>query len=577
MTNDEQNAIKLVRAAESERSARIARLESYVNGTQYRHLANWNTADCPIWDRAPCVIWSAPAGAISSNEDLLLGDGRYPTITSNPGEDSDDEGELGEEQSEALDAFVDKLSDATKLRARFRQLYAGAQGAGSCCAVVSIIKGKPDIKAVPVRRCEPKLDDDGSVLSLEIRYPYVGKTSKGESVALWYRRVIDAEWDTVYLPELIGRDGTLPDGWRVDATQTKQHGFGFCPVAWHAFRAEASIFASIDGTAIHEDCLGQLDAFNYEASTRHKGALHSLPQIVEIGVQPGYNPTGEPRGPSVPGKGGTEYTSQVAPKGSRKKGPGNVWQYSDPNAKVSQLLIPGDALQAIADTMTELRARVCEDLAWVPLNPEDVKYASSVSGKALEVLRSRQINRVAKDRDGFGDFMLDVLNLLLRVCQKLGPGAVKVPGLAKAMPILSSMATADGWQPAPLTLKWGEWFVPSAEDEKAVVESAIAAWEKGAITTLTLVERIARIFKIEDTTRYVEQLEEAAQKKSMGEHGALTDLLGKLHGDDYATPGRKPGGVRPKGAESGDSGDNRALDDALAQQGQVGAPSVFGG
>lgn len=567
-------ATNAVRAHTSPRMRKLALLRAYVRGEQYAGLPSWYNKDYPVWEREPCVVWMAPSSAIDSNEDLLLGEGRYPAVTSRPEEDDGDEDEmLDEESSKTLDAFIRHLESEADLRAHQRAQYNNAQSVGTCVGIFGARNGRLFADVVDAEYCTTTFDQFGDVAALEIKYPYIDtyKDNQGKwcARARVFRRVIDANRDVTFLPAEATADGIEPK-WKEDPAKSVTHALGFCPVVSHLFRCVSSIVNVTDGHAIHERVTDELDAFNYEASTRHEGAMYSLPQKIEIGVQPGYNPTGEVviTTPSSVRGGAVNPVSNPAtghyisaggksrpPMGARKQGPGHVWQYENENAKVQQLELNPGALEALANTMADLRARICESLAWVPLNPEEIKFAAALSGKALERLMARQLNRVAKDRDGFGKgYLLKSYCMLLRVAQRLGPQQLRTRGLKKAKSILDSFySEQDGtqrWADPPLSLQWGAWFQPIPEDDEKLVKTTKEAYEAKFITLRTVVEKLRRVFGIEDVNAYLEALEkemkERAEQEAKREADMLKNSIASAHEGLDGAAGKRAGEGKPK-------------------------------
>lgn len=580
--NGQQEANNAVQANVTPRMLHLGKLRRYAIGDQYEGRPKWFDDSAPVWEREPCVIWQAPESAIQSNEDLLLGEGRYPSVSSRPEEDEADEGEaLDEESSKTLDRFLRNVEREAKLRAHCREAYQDAQKTGTCVGLFGARNGRLFSETIQSEYSTPEYDQTGALIRLVIQYPYVdiSRDARGEwgAKALLFRRVINTERDVTYLPGVARPDGVEPS-WVEDPSKSARHGFGFCPVLFHKFRLVSSIVNDTDGKAIHASVLDELDAFNIEASMRHQGAIYSLPQQYEIGVELGYNPTspaqqglivygsatGAKIGPHSPP---TERFANPArvPQGARKKGPGYVLQYENENAKVGQLELAAGALEPLSATMADLRARISESLAWVALNPEEIRFAAALSGKALERLMARQLNRVAKDRDGFGESYLKAAYcMMLRVAMKLG-ASLKTRGLKKALPVLTTFGErADDWTDPPLSLRWGAWFQPNAEDDEKLVNTTTTAYEKKLITKRTAVEKLSRTFGIDNIDAYLESLEEESEERAEQEQNDLANGIAKMHAGLNADP-TKPG-VRGAGAKAnppnGSGGPNAAAHDA---------------
>jgi len=169
---------------------------------------------------------------------------------------------------------------------------------------------------------------------------------------------------------------------------------------------------------------------------------------------------------------------------------------------------------------------------------------------------ARQLNRVAKDRDGFGnDYLRASYSMLLRIAAKLGPVALKTRGLKKAYPALQTFETlADGWSDPPLSLQWGAWFQPNAQDDKDLVETTNSAYDGGWITRKTGVEKLKRTFGIENVDAYLESLEEESAEREAKEAEDLAASVSKMHAGLTNDPNARGRGKNPAANAQGRSG-----------------------
>ena len=590
------DAQRAIEANTSRRAKRIAELERWVTGTQYDHLPDWFSDAVPLFERAPCLVYPIASTAIASNVDLVFGEGRFPAITSRPDEDEaeedDDDGGLSEDESGAVDRLILELVKQSRLRAVTRSAFGSAQGAKSVAVVVGARKGRVFAETIRAAWCEPELDADGAVLALEVRYPYLhewrDRHGQWQCEARLYRRRIDAKADTTFLPAKAEVSGAEPV-WSPDPTLTVQHGLGFCPVVWYAHNRGCERINDFDGHAIHEALCDEIRAHDFAISQRHRAALYAGdPLIVEIGVEPGSNPGQKGRTAGIPStpKGGdasggnqvngTYQSPQVKP--ARRKAPGVVWQYENPETRVDILTLPEGALKAIDDNANDIRVKLCESLAVVILDPENIKFASTTSGKAIETLKQRQLDRCDSYRDDAGEnLLLRTVALMLRLVGRLRD-ALRVPGIKKALPALSALLSEDGgeWQPPSLTLRWGEYFKPGAEDEKKIVEVAQSAHDSGLITLRSAVQKVARTFGIENVDAYLEGLEEESEEKMKRQSDLMHELTGGEPGNDGdgEGPRARAGGNPPEGAR----GRGRASADAAAgSKGNAAQPSAVAG
>lgn len=460
-------ALTLISKRMSPRAKLMAKLERWVDGSQYEGMADW-FADCPITEKAPCVVEPLVADSIESHVDMVLGEGRFPEISSRPDEDDDDgedEGGLDREASEAVDKLLKSATQQARFRAVCREALAMAMGTKTACAIYGARNGKLFGDTVKARWCTPEFAQDRTVSKLVIEYPYVDTY---EEHGVWkarariFRREIDSTSDVTMLPAEADAAKIV---WTPDPKQTFTHGLGFCPVVWYPFFRGCSIVGDIDGHAPHENLLDEIRAHDVSNSQWFRASLFAGdPQWTETGVEPGSNP-------SSPGRQGKTLVTQAggppskdnpvigeiidathgegASRGgatARKKHPGTVWQYESPESKVELHTLPGDALKAIAENGHDIRLKIMQSLAYVPLDPEMANIVrGSLSGKALESLRERQLNRDDKIRDDFGEgFIKPSANILLRICAVKGDG-LRLRGLKKAA---SALAQLNGAQPA---------------------------------------------------------------------------------------------------------------------------------
>lgn len=454
------DAVKLVSAHMSPRALRMQNLERYIEGTQYQGRPDFFDRTVPLWHRAPCIVYSLAANAIASNTDLVFGDVCWPRITCRPGENDStfDESGLNPEDSSLLDKLIIEAQRAIKFKPAMREAFNAAQGCGSAVLIFGVRSGNLFIDSTKSRWCEPEFNEDGSVKRLIIEYPYFATERQRGTwrvVAKMYRREIDETQDVVFKAEAIVAGRYSEFAWKVESRV--QHEFGFCPVVWYPFMQGCSVVGNYDGHAIHENLLDALTALDFALSMKHRAALYSGdPQWTEIGVEPGYVPSSLGEIVTVPATlQGGPITSDNRPVGEyrapqrqqgRRKGPGEVWQYESPDVKVQLHTLPGDALSSLQSHCMDLRTKLAESLSVVFLDPESMQLASAFSGKALEVLRQRQLNRCEQYRDDVtARLLLPSIQMLLRVTYNAGTrGSVNLTGLKKAMFLLekSNVETA---------------------------------------------------------------------------------------------------------------------------------------
>ena len=555
-------AIDAARANLSPRQIELENLERFARGTQYEGRKNWFDDSVPLWERAPCIVYPVVDIAIESNADLVLGESRFPVVTSNPGENDAEAGGLDAQQSRKVDRAIREVLDRVRFRAVSRQALKHAEEAKSVAVIAGVRNKRPFLELVRSRWCEPTFNADGCVEKLEIRYPYLKpekqQDGKWRLKALLYRRIIDDKSDTTYLPVEARRDGVEPpaSAWAPDKTNTVDHKLGFCPVHWYPHMKECSTVADYDGEAIHENILDEIEGLDFALSQRHSSALFcGDPQIVETGVAPGYNPSGQVGKTAIPSTaaGGkpsasNPVTGHYVPsegKPARRKSPGVVWQYEDQNVKVAYLVLPPGALEALDGHAADLRNKVAEALAVVLIDPQNAKFTSDMSGRAIEQLRSRQFDRCDQIRDDVGDnWILPVVKLLLRVALAT---KIALKAIEPVRDILEKFI--DDAESAPmLFLRWPSSYMrPQPEDETATVTTTGLALQAKIITRRMAVQKVAPIYGVDDVDQAMEALEKEDQEnaaKALEQQKAQTALGGG--------PAAKPGAPGAKPAEGGE-------------------------
>ncbi len=270
-----------------------------------------------------------------------------------------------------------------------------------------------------------------------------------------------------------------------------------------------------------------------------------MPNVVIANVDQDGNPTGG---------GYTDGTVRPA----RKRGPGVMWSYDSALARVEMLTMPGDALKPIDDDARDLRAKIAESMGVVFVDPNDASFSAELSGKAIARLYDRQIRLCDKEREDFGDnALLPLVDMLLRIAlhsARTKPGALYLPGLKEALPVLERFeqpvgddeAASLSWFPIPFDLNWGPYFQPDAAEEKATVEMIAAAQAAGLITQYSGVEKVRDIFGIKSVAEYMQDLEKENAAKAAKQQADLAATL-DITADHEAHEESGATGV-PKGA-----------------------------
>lgn len=537
-----------IREHTSARYARLDQLDRYVEGKQYEGRPSWFNDEVPLFDRAPCVTEPAVKNAIRSHIGLIFK--KQPVVTSAPDEDEtalDPDYGLDEAASATVDAGIVQIFKHARLLPVCKKLLRDAMAMGSAVSIATVRNGRLAVEVVDAKCCTPTWSktSPGAVERLEIKYPYERDIQDpatgrwGKTVSL-FRRVIDARRDVTYLPVDAPAKRADPVVWQEDPALIFEHGFGFCPVVWYKYMGTLAPTHEHDGQAIHGTLLSELTALDFALSQRHRATLYTAdPIILEIGVMPGSIPTepaqqGAMYAPPLPGfpddaKENAAWRSMGTT--ARKRSPGRAWQYQNPDARVSFLTLPAGALEACQMNADKLARTVMEALHWAPIDPKEMQSGATLSGRALELLYTKQVTYCEDVRGDFADgLLLPLLGAMFRVIVAMHKSGARLalPGYEKLAKLLAGFETKDEdgaaqWVTPRMSVKWGDYFAPAETEQKALAETMVLLVEKGLLKRETAVAAIAQVIPsldIQNPTQYTADIE-ADNKRKAEEQMAL--------------------------------------------------------
>lgn len=589
-------ALKISQSHLTPRYHELDNLERYAKGSQYEGRPSWLDPrdSIPLLERGPHVVDPIVSEALDSYCDLLVDDAHLPTYSV---PDQDEQAapiaKLDETQADALESLITAVQKQARFGKAARRSFEHAAGSRSVATLAGIKRGKLTLSSIRAKWSEPKFEKDGeTVKSLEIRFPFLQRyrddaEKRWKVRAMLYRRTIDDQRDTTYQPVKAPENGGEPDQWLVDPAKTMEHGFGFCPVSWYAFEKEDDGTETIDGRAIHEGMLSELDALHRACSQHNRAGLYcGDPQTVETGVDELENPApiGRQARPAAvyPGESPEvaeehrKWLTDPGTKGAggmaRKKGPGVVWRYSNEKSKVDLLTMPSDALDAVKSSADELRSIVARALAYMtpedgPKQGERGVTLGSMSGEALKMRYRRQLARCSTYQSDFRDgWILPVTSLLLRVVRAtLGKDGHYVPGADGTADLLDLFDvevtlpdnTVDRlWMIPEMSLTWPPFFEETAVDREARSKNARGDLEAGLITKEIAVRHIKPTYDIEDVEALLDELKKEADEKTAGLHAAMKKLTDAQDADpdapdDPSVPPKQGGAPQGGGGAAG--------------------------
>jgi len=552
---DKAKAIEIAAAYKTPRYREIEQLDDHITGKIYAGRPSFFVDDgTPLLERRPCVRYPIVKIAIRSHGDMVLGEGKWPRIKVRKSD------AISDEQRKDLESLYAEIVEVAELRSRMREQLELAMGQRSACVVACVRRGKVGVQVFAGKACTLERDANGDPVKLTVEYPYLEEFKDPRDGNKWtwrtmlYRREVDETNDNVYVPVEATQDGSARPS-VVDKKKSKAHGLKFCPVEWYAFMPPGGHDDALDGVAIHQELLEDTVTLDITISQRSRAAHYAGdPQIWEAGLARDEKPAPSGRGFSgvVLDQNGkpTGYSVGGAPSTpGRKKGAGVVWSSTSDTYKVGILTLPGDALQALDDNVTDLARRIGLAMAYVDLEPQKAHSGEKSSGRALEILLKPQVEFDGRIREDFGEHGLcAVLSLILRVAHvthNKQPGGVYLEKLAALCELIDTFErpldgaatdaptaadSADGeantygptiWMPPALDLEWGPMFADTSADTiKDRTDAANEAVTGKLISKRTGTASVAHAFGVEDVDAELEQI--AAEADDDGELPAET-------------------------------------------------------
>jgi hypothetical protein len=459
--------------------------------------------------------------AIQRLATLVFGDRSFPRIK------VEAEGyrtTLTASERDALQALINEVTRSLALSKRMREVLTEGLKSGAACVIVGLVEGRPALRLVPSKWCTPTLRPDGSVEALTIEYKHPDPSDS--SRWLWHRREITAKSDRTYEPvEVVEKQKPR---WG-DYVETPLE---CCPVVWVRNDAEATASPDqIDGHALVEGLEDEVEALDFELSQLYRNALYNgEPQLVQIGVD-GEVPLAAPTGRTA-NDGGFSWLNSLAPSWMRpltggsvamQKAPGKLWKLpAGGDAKMVESTGAGAAI--IAGAIKELR-RVLTDASGVVLFDVDSMGGGDLAARTLAMMHAPMLDHADNLRVEYGDALVRILDMMLRVLSGTlaRSQGVLLRSYDTAAPVLARLygVGADRsrrWIGSSLTLAWGAYFEPSAQDRQSAVDTAMkASGGQPVLSHRAAVASVASLFGVVDV--------DAEAEATAGEHSAQTSMV----------------------------------------------------
>lgn len=478
---NQEHAIRMAVIGELPRVQAIDTLEAWYNGCAYsvglyaRPYA-WdqehdNGKRIPLEQRRPYQMNLAKQ-IVDASVSMLLGEEHWPDVEVEDDEDTE--------------TWVSVISEAINLPEVMLKAAKDGGKARSAVLVGKVFQGYLRAESLPAKYCKPTFGPDGKSLT-HLLYQYKCKGDHLEELGYegldadkdyWYRREYTPDGEYYFLPVEVDGEGK-PPVFTLDTARTVEHRLGVLCAVWIPNLPSDHPY---DGQGTYEAVLELLHQVNvlFSMATRSIRKM-SDPTLAYEGVQDAEDlPESQKIGSSSGG-------SVVSP------------------GQVKILEMTGSGQEAALTWIDRLCTAIQQIARVVQHNPEKLA-GGKLSGYALRILHGPLIELVGELRLTYGPALVRFIRLLLELVSKLPQGSVILP--REVSGAINPKAT--------ITLKWGDYFAPTAEDIKAEIENLMALVASGLMSKESALAKVCQLYGIEDVAAEQDRIQ--AEKGQDPEH-----------------------------------------------------------
>jgi hypothetical protein len=435
------------------RTHRLDILGRVLNGTIYDAL-NYAFHDergaggeyIPLRLRRPSVRYGLARIVVDDSVSLLFSEGHFPDIECADGE---------------IRAAVAALARSTGLNSIMTE--AALRGSvGSVAIHFRILQGRPFLEVMDALYMTPEWNAlaPDALTSVTERRKVTGADllAQGYSVPdqetdYWFARRWDAEWETWYVPT------PTAGAWVpvVDAVRSVRHGLGFVPVVWIKNLPGGEGF---DGSCSFRAAIENSIEIDYQLSQAGRGLKYSSDPTLLIREPAGID-------------------------GTMVRGAANALVVSE-HGDAKLLEIGGTASQAVIDYVRMLRELALESVHGNRVDAS--RLTAPASGRALELMNQGLLWLADNLRVSYGEgAILPLMRMMLR--------ASRIYTLR-----LDTMQLRAVREPAPLTLRWPDWYPADSADRQRDAQTVTGLVAAGQMSRETALRVLAPEYGIVDLT-----------------------------------------------------------------------------
>lgn len=348
-------------------------------------------------------------------------------------------------------------------------------------------------------------------------------TGQLRSVPHVYRRIIDEEWDTVYVPEPV-EGGQMPGLMRVDDHQSYRHALGKFP---GAYVQNLPCDDELDGIPDCDGAYQMIETIDRQIAQSNKGLLANQDPTVVYGRDKKMDQAG------IDLHKGSENAMNVGIGGF-----------------ASYLEMSGSGIAAAQAFVSTLRQAVMDKTACVSVDPEKLSGAAS-SGYAIELMYQPTLDKADRLRLQYGEAVERVADATLSMARAwtdpsryrenvrnvvfdVPPLVVEElndpddPSAGKVTRLLPRNPGVGGF----VSLEWGPYFSETPQDVQTKVTLLATAFTSGMLDSETSVRRTCAAMGIDDVEGVLARVR-AEQEAKLAQLGAYAGLEGEpVEGED---------------------------------------------
>ena len=443
-----------------ERARNLTLYSQILDGTLYDrlpyefHEERTSSGDyIPLRQRRPSVRYGLARLVVEDSVALLFSEGHFPSFNSS-----------NHAVRDALTAFAQDTALNTVM------VEAALRGSiGSVALYFRVLRGRAFVDVLNTMYLTPVWDpgEPDELLRVTESYKVSGADLIGQGYAIadpsalyWFRRVWDRDYETWFLPTLVGSREEL----REDELKTVKHALGFVPIVWIRNLPGGS---GVDGACTFRGAIDTSIEIDYQLSQAGRGLKYSSDPTLLIREPAGLD-------------------------GTMVRGAANALVVSE-KGDAKLLEIGGTASQAVIDYVRTLREFALESLHGN--RAEANRLSAPASGRALQLMNQGLLWLADNLRVSYGQVGLMALaRMFIRASRVY---ALTVQG--RAVPELDTAAS--------ISLRWPDWYPPDALDAQRIADTLISLVTARQMSRETAMHILAAGYDIEDVTAELKRIQ----------------------------------------------------------------------